>query len=159
MLMNGKSEPGVVVVAKSCLDSMQPHGLQHATLMLCFAVSQSLLRFMSFESVMLSSHLILCLPILLWPSVFPSIRVFSSESALLIRWPVDWSFRISNGVPSLIHSFENYWLSASNVLGPVQRAGVKWSPLSRGTHDKQILGNMAVTVRGHDTRLPQGYLI
>ena len=114
---------------------------------------------MSFESVMLSNHFILCLPTLLLPSVFPSIRVFSSESALLIRWPVDWSFSISIGVHSLTHSFENCWLSASNVLGPVWRAGVKWSSPSRGTHDKQILVKMSVTVRGHDTRLPQGYLI
>ena len=55
-------------------------------------VSPSLLRFMSIELVMPSSHLILCRPLLLLPSVFPSIRVFSSESALRIRWPKYWSF-------------------------------------------------------------------
>ena len=55
---------------------------------LSFTISQSLLKFMSFESVMPSSnHLILCQPLLLLPSIFPSIRVFSSESALHIRWP------------------------------------------------------------------------
>ena len=112
---------------------MQAHGLQHAKLPLSFAVSQSLVQSMSFESVMLSNHFILCLPTLLLPSICPSIRVFSSESALLIRWPVDWSFSISIGVHSLTHSFENCWLSASNVLGPVRRAGVKWSSSSRGT--------------------------
>ena len=59
-------------------------------------ISQSLLSFMSIELVMLSNHLILCLPLLLLPSVFPSIRVFSSELALHIRWPKyqSFSFRI-----------------------------------------------------------------
>ena len=56
------------------------------------AVSWNLLRFMSIESVMLSDHLILCCPLLLLPSIFPSIRVFSNESALPIRWPKHWSF-------------------------------------------------------------------
>ena len=54
--------------------------------------SWSLLQLMSIESVMLSSHLILCCPFLLLPSVFPSIRVFSSELALCMRWPEHWSF-------------------------------------------------------------------
>ena len=57
--------------------------------------SQSLLKLMSIELVMPSSHLILCHLLLLLPSVFPSIRVFSSESALHIRWPKYWSFSIS----------------------------------------------------------------
>ena len=52
-----------------------------------FTISQSLLKFMSIESVMPSSHLILCLPLLLLPSIFPSIRVFSKELALHIKWP------------------------------------------------------------------------
>ena len=55
----------------------------------------SLLKFMSIELVMLSNHLILCWPLLLLPSIFPSIRVFSSESALCIRWPKYWSFSFS----------------------------------------------------------------
>ena len=59
-------------------------------------ISWSLLKFMSIESVMLSNHLILCCPLLLWPSVFPSIGVFSSESALHIRWPKYCSFSFSN---------------------------------------------------------------
>jgi len=54
---------------------------------LSFAISQSLLRLMSIESMMPSNHLILCHPLLLLPSIFPSIRVFSNESALCIRWP------------------------------------------------------------------------
>ena len=57
--------------------------------------SQSLLKLMSIESVMPSNHLILCHPLLLPPSIFPSIRVFSSESTLRIRWPKDWSFSFS----------------------------------------------------------------
>ena len=62
---------------------------------LSFAVSWSLLRFMSIESVMLSNRLILCCPLLLLPSISPSFRVFSSESALHIRCPKYWSFSIS----------------------------------------------------------------
>ena len=61
---------------------------------LSFTVSQSLLKFMSIESVMPSNHLILC-PFLLLPSIFPSIRVFSNESALGIKWPEYWSFNFN----------------------------------------------------------------
>ena len=62
---------------------------------LSFTVSQSLFKLMSIESVMPSNHLILCRPLLLLPSIFPSIRVFSNESALHIRWPKYWSFNFS----------------------------------------------------------------
>ena len=58
-------------------------------------ICQSLLRFMSIESVILSNHLILCCPLLLLPLIFPSIRVFSNESVLHIRWPKYWSFSFS----------------------------------------------------------------
>ena len=64
--------------------SLQPHGPQH-TASLSFTISWRLLRFMSIELVMPSNCLILCCPLLLLPSIFPSIRVFSNESALLIR--------------------------------------------------------------------------
>ena len=67
------------------------------------ANSQSLLILMSTESVMSSNHLILCHPLLLLPSIFPSIRVFSSDSALSIRWPKNWSFSF-NISPSNEHS-------------------------------------------------------
>ena len=74
--------------------------------------SQSLLKLMSIESVMPSNHLILCSPLLLLPSIFPSIRVFSNESALPIRWPKYWSFSFnitpSNEHPGLI-SFRMDW--------------------------------------------------
>jgi len=69
---------------------------------LSFTISWSLLKLMSVESVMPSSHLILCRPLLL-PSIFPSIRVFSSESVLHIRWPKYWSFSFSIS-PSSEHS-------------------------------------------------------
>ena len=62
---------------------------------LSFIVSQSLLRFMSIESVMPSNHLILCHPLLLLPSVFPSIRIFPKESAFHVRWPGYGSFSFS----------------------------------------------------------------
>ena len=61
---------------------------------LYFTISQSLFKFMPIELMMLSNHLILCCPLLL-PSIFPSIRVFSNELALHIRWPKHWSFSIS----------------------------------------------------------------
>ena len=67
------------------MSSLRPHGLQLAS-------SRSLSKPMSIESVMRSNHLIPCHPLLLLPSIFPSIRVFSNESALHIRWPKYWSF-------------------------------------------------------------------
>jgi len=76
--------------------------------------SQSLLKLMSIELVMPSNHLILCLPLLLLPSIFPSIRVFSNESVLHIRWPKYWSFSFSispsNEYSGLI-SFRIDWIS------------------------------------------------
>ena len=84
--------------------------------------SQSLLKFMSMESMMPSSHLILCHPLLL-PSVFPSIRVFSNESALHIRWPKYWSFSFSispsSEHPGLI-SFTMDWLDLPAVQGTLK---------------------------------------
>ena len=70
---------------------------------LSFTISWNLLKFMSIESVMLSNHLILCHPLLLLPSIFPSIRVFSSEKALHIRWSKYWSFSFSIS-PSNVYS-------------------------------------------------------
>ena len=62
---------------------------------LSITISWNLLKLMSIESVMPSSHLILCRPLLLLPSIFPSLRVFSKESVLHIRWPKTWSFSFS----------------------------------------------------------------
>ena len=74
--------------------------------------SRSSLKLMSIDSVMPSNHLILCCPLLLLPSIFPSIRIFSNESALHIRWPKYWSFSYispSNEYSGLI-SFRMDWL-------------------------------------------------
>ena len=82
--------------------------------------SQTLLKLMSIESVMLSNHLILCCPLLLPPSIFPIIRVFSNESVLHIRWPKYWSLTFSispsNEYSGLI-SFRLDWLNLLAVQG------------------------------------------
>ena len=67
-------------------------------------ISWSLLTFLSIESVMLTKHLILCRPLLLLPSIFPSIRVFSNESVLHIRWSKDWSFSFRSVLPMNIQN-------------------------------------------------------
>ena len=85
--------------------------------------SRSLLKLMSIESVMPSNHLILCHPLLLPPSIFPSIRVFSSESFLHIRWPKDWCFSFSispsNEYSGLI-SFRMDWLDLFSIQGTLK---------------------------------------
>ena len=85
--------------------------------------SQSLHKLMSVESVIPSNYLILCRPLLLLPSIFPNIRVFSNESALCIRWPKYWSFSFnispSNAYPRLI-SFRMDWLDLLVVQGTLE---------------------------------------
>ena len=85
--------------------------------------SWGLLKLMSIESVMPSNHLILCHPLLVPPSIFPSIRVFSNESVLLIRWPKYWNFsfniRPSNEYSGLI-SFRMDWLDLLAVQGTLK---------------------------------------
>ena len=88
-------------------DSLQPHGLQHAGLVLSITSSQSLLKLMSVGSVMPSNHLILCCPLLLLTSIFPRVRVFSNESVLCIRWPMYWSTEEGNGKPCQCSCLEN----------------------------------------------------
>ena len=92
-------------------NSLRPHGLEHARLP-SFTVFWSLLTLMSIELVMPSNHLILSRPHLLLPSIFPSVRVFSNESVLHIRWPEYWSFSFSispsNEYSGLI-SFRTDW--------------------------------------------------
>ena len=86
---------------------------------------------MSIESVMPSNHLILCCPLLLLPSIFPSIRVFSNESALCIRWPKYWSFSF-NIIPSNEHlgliSFRMDWLDLLAVQGTLKSLLQHYSP-------------------------------
>ena len=98
-------------------DSLQPHGCQAS---LSITNSRSLPKLMSIESVMPSNYLILCHPLLLPPSIFPSIRVFSDESALHIRWPKYWSFSFSIGPSneySGLISFRMDWLYLLAVQG------------------------------------------
>ena len=87
---------------------------------LSFTISRSLLKLMSIESVTPSNHLILCHPLLLLPSIIPSIRVFSSELALCIRWPKYWSFSFSISVSneySWLISFRIDWFDLLAVQG------------------------------------------
>ena len=106
-----------MLVAQSCLTLCKP---------VDFSMQASLsiiLKLMSIESVMPSNHLILCRPLLLLPSIFPSIRAFSNESALCIRWPKYWSFNFnissSSEHPGLI-SFRMDWLDLLAVQGTLR---------------------------------------
>ena len=83
-------------------------------------ISQGLFKFMSIELLMLSNHLILCCPLLLLPSIFPIIKVFSNELAFLIRWPKYWSFSFSNcpsNEYSELISFRINWFDLLLVQG------------------------------------------
>ena len=103
-------------------DSLRLHEPPACQASLSITNSQSLPKPMSIESVMPSSHLILCHPLLLLPSIFPSITVFSNESALHIRWPKVWSFSFispSNEHPGLI-SFSMDWLDLLAVQGTLK---------------------------------------
>ena len=106
-------------VAQSFLTLCEP--MDQASLSI--ANSWSLLKLMSIESMVPSNHLILCRPLLLLPSIFPSITVFSNESALRIRWPKYWSFSFSinpsNGYSGLI-SFRMDWLDLLAVQGTLK---------------------------------------
>ena len=103
-------------VMSDCLDCSTPGFPDNSS-------SQSLLKLMSIESVIPSNHLILCCPLLLLPSIFPRIRVFSSESVLLIRWPKDWSISFSisrsNEYSGLI-SFRIDWFDLLAVQGTLK---------------------------------------
>ena len=103
-------------------DSLRPHGLQHTQASLSITKSQSLLKVLSIESVITSSHLILCHPLLL-PSIFHSIRVFSNETFLCVRWLKYWSFSFNinpyNEHSELI-SFRMDWLGLLAVQGTLK---------------------------------------
>ena len=103
-------------------DSLRPHELQHARPP-CPSPTQSLLKIMSIESMMPSSHLILCRPLLLLLPIPPSSRVFSNESTLHMRWPKYWSFSFnispSNEHPGLI-SLRTDWLDPLAVQGTLK---------------------------------------
>ena len=86
-------------------DSLRPHGLAARQASLSITNSRSLLKLRAVESMMPFNHLILCRPLLSLPSIFPSMRIFSKELALCIRWPKYWSFGFSIS-PFNEHSFQ-----------------------------------------------------
>ena len=109
-------------------------------------ISQSLLKFMSIESVILSNHLILCYSLLFLPSIFPSIRVFSSEVTLRIRWPKYWSFSISpsNEYSELV-SFRIDWFdlfAVQGTLDSLQHCNSKVSVLQLYDRALKIMKNI-----------------
>ena len=128
-------------------DFLQPHGLQHAN-----HPCWSLFKFMSIESVMPSNHLILCHPLLLQPSIFPSIRVYSNESVLRIKWPKyrGFSFSISpcSEYSGLI-SFRIDWLDRLAVQGTLksllQHHSSKTSVLQHSTFFTVQLSHLYMT--------------
>ena len=104
----------------SCL---QPHGTAALQDPLSFTISWSLLRFVSIGSVMLSNHLILYSPLLLLPSIFPIIRIFSNELTLCIRWPKYWRFSFSispSSEYSVLISFMISWFDLLAVQGTLK---------------------------------------
>ena len=107
--------PLAAVQSLSHSESLRPQGPPARQASLSFTVSRSLLKLASIESVMPSSHLILCQPLLLLPPILPSIRVFSNESPLHMRWPKYWSFSLrispSNEHPGLISLGWTGWIS------------------------------------------------
>ena len=103
-------------------DSVTPWTTAHQV-SLFFTISQSLLKFVSIESVMPSNHLILCCPLFFLPSIFPSINVFSSESALPIRWPKYYSFSFSIGPSNEYSGFISFridWFDLLAVQGSLK---------------------------------------
>ena len=115
--------PYVVVQSLSCVWVVATPWTAACQASLSFTVSWCLLKFMSTESVILSNHFILCLPLLFLPSIFPSIRVVSNELVLHVRWPKDWSFSFSispsNEYLGII-SFRMGWLDLPEVQGTLK---------------------------------------
>ena len=138
-------------------DFLSPHGLAACQASLSITNSQSSPKLMSIESVMQSSHLILCRALLLLPLILPSIRVFSNESTLRMRWPKYWSFSFSiipsNEHPALI-SFRMDWLDLLAVQGTLK------SLLQHHSSEASILRSSAFfTVQLSHPYLPTGKTI
>ena len=113
----------IVVQSLSCVQLFAASWTAACPAFLSFTISQSLLKLMSIESVMPSNHLILCHPLLILPSIFPNIRVFSSESAVSIRWPKYWSFSFSSSPSneySRLTSFSIDWFDLLAVQGTLK---------------------------------------
>ena len=117
----GVGHDWVVFQSFSCVQLFATPWTAACQASLSFTVSWNLLKLMSIESVMPFNHLILCCPLLFLPSIFPSIRVFSNELALCIRWPNYWSFSISpsNEYSGLI-SFRIDWFDLLTVQGTLK---------------------------------------
>ena len=158
--------PATSVQLLSCVRLFVTPWIAERQASLSITISQSSLKLMSIESVMPSSHLVLCCPLLLLPPVPPSIRVFSNESTLRMRWPKYWSFSFSI-IPSKEHpgliSFRMDWLDLLAVqvgslsrfqrifLGQESNRGLlhcRWmpyqlcyqgSPEKQGSHDYLIM--------------------
>ena len=113
---------GGVVQLRSCVQFFATPWTAAHQASLSFTISWSLLKLVSIKSVMPSNHLILCHPLLLLPSVFPSIRVFSNESALHVRGPKYWSFGFSPSNEDLgLISFRIYWFDLLAAQGDSQK--------------------------------------
>ena len=111
----------VVVQSLSCVRLFAIPWTRACQAHLSFSISKSLLKFMSIESVMLPNHLILCCPLLLLPSIFPSIRAFSNESAVNFKWSKYWNFSISSSNEySRLISFRIDWFDLLAVQGTLK---------------------------------------
>ena len=122
LLLSGPYSVQFSSVAQSCPTLCDPMNCSTPA-SLSITNSQSLLKLMSIKLVMPSNHLILCHPLLLPPSIFPSIRVFSNGSVLHIRWPKDWSFSFSLSLSneySGLSSFRIDWLALLTVQGTLK---------------------------------------
>ena len=125
-------------VVKSCLTLSVTPSTTALQVSLSSTISQSLLKFISIESVVLCNHLILCCPLLLLPSVFSNIRVFSND-ALCIRWPKNWSF--------------NFSISPSNEYSGLISFGIDWFDLAVHETLKGLLQHytLKVSILWHST--------
>ena len=135
-------------------DSLRLYGLQHARLP-CPSLTH--FKLMSIESVMPSNHLILYHPLLLPPSIFPSIRAFSKESVLRIRWPRYWSFSFSispsNEYSGLI-SLKMYWLDLLAVQETLKSLPRAFSP-HQNRH--QLSPSLQAEAKGESSPVPGSY--
>ena len=131
---------------------LRPHGLQHTRLLCPSLCLLSLLKFISIESVMPSNHLFLCCPLLLLPSIFPRIRVFSSELALRIRWPKCWSFSISlsNEYSGLI-SYRIDWFDLLSVQWTLSHLADQKTKTNRDLSGDTVVKNLPSNAKDSDS--------
>ena len=116
-----ESRSVVIVQSLSCVQLFATPWTSAYQVSPSFTIFQSLLKLMTIESLMPSNHLILCCPLLLLPSIFPSIRVFSNEWTLCIRWPNYWNFSISpSNEYSRLISLKTDWFALLAVQGTLK---------------------------------------